>query len=308
MVGGRLPRAWIVRAVLALVLIVALAPQGALASAEVLYGQGLLWRVERPGAAPSHLFGTMHSNDPDITRLPEPVAAAFDAAQSLGLELVLSADAMSQMRAATRLPGGDLEGLLGQARFDRVADVGWRYGVGVAALLQLKPWAVMDLFSLPPAEFARHNARGAQPPLDLLLQRRAAAQGMVIFGLESATEQIAVFDDLPVADQIAFLDVAMADHARIDFWWTTMKEAYLARDVGAIYQLMAESAMADDHELAQLFQERLIDRRNARMMERMTHPLATGRAFIAVGALHLPGQRGILNLLAQQGYAITRVY
>jgi uncharacterized protein YbaP (TraB family) len=308
MASGRLPHAWIARAALALVLIVALAPQGALASTEVLYGQGLLWRVERPGAAPSHLFGTMHSNHPDVTRLPEPVAAAFEAAQSLGLEVVLNADAIGQMRAAMRLPGGDLESLLGRARFERVADVGWRYGVGAAALLELKPWAVMDLFSLPPAEFARQNARGAEPPLDLLLQHRAAARGMMIFGLERASEQIAVFDDLPVAEQIAFLDAAMTDYARIHFWWTTMKEAYLARDVGAIYQLLSESALAEDHELALLFQERLIDQRNERMVRRMTRRLGAGQAFIAVGALHLPGERGILNLLNRQGYAITRVY
>jgi uncharacterized protein YbaP (TraB family) len=189
-----------------------------------------------------------------------------------------------------------------------VADLGWYYGLGVSALLQLKPWAVMQVFSMPPAEFARLATPDDTPPLDLLLQRRAAAKGMVIFGLESASEQIAVFDDLPVADQIAFLDAAVAESARIGWWWTTMKEAYLARDVGAIYRSMSESWMADDPELAQLFKERVLDRRNERMVERMMRRLAKGKAFIAVGALHLPGERGVLNLLAQQGYAITRVY
>jgi uncharacterized protein len=305
--SGQLLHAWLMRAVLALALIFVLGPQGALASAEVIYGQGLLWRVERPGATPSHLFGTMHTNDPDVTRLPEPVAAAFDGAQSFGLEMVLSADAAGQMRAATTLRGGDLENLLGPARFERMADLGWRYGMPVSALRQLKPWAAMMLISQPPAEFARRTARPESPPLDLLLQRRAAAHRMVIFGLESASEQIAVFDDLPVSDQIALLDATMVG-ARIDSWWSTMKEAYLARDVGALYQLMSEDRMADNHELMQLFKERMIDQRNERMVERMTPMLAKGEAFIAVGALHLPGERGVLNLLAQQGYAITRVY
>jgi uncharacterized protein YbaP (TraB family) len=306
--SGQLRHAWITPAVLAFVLIFVLAPQGALASAEVIYGQGLLWRVERPGETPSHLFGTMHSNDPDVTRLPEPVAAAFDGAQSFGLEMVLTADATGQLRAATTLPGGDLENLLGTARFERMADLGWRYGMPVSALRQLKPWAVMMLLSLPPAEFARRTARQESPHLDLLLQRRAAAQRMVIFGLESASEQIALFDDLPVNDQIAFLEVAMVESARIDSWWSTMKKAYLARDVGALYQLMSEDRMADHHELMQLFKERMIDQRNERMVQRMVYGLAKGKAFIAVGALHLPGERGVLHLLAQQGYAITRVY
>ena len=157
----------------------------------------------------------------------------------------------------------------------------WRYGLGVSVLLQLKPWAVMQLFSMPPAEFARHATPEETPPLDLLLQRRAAAQGMAIFGLESASEQIALFDDLPVADQIALLEAAMVENARINWWWTTMKEAYLARDVGAIYQAMSESWMTDDPELVQQFQERVIDQRNERMVARMMHRLAKGKAFIA---------------------------
>jgi uncharacterized protein YbaP (TraB family) len=57
-------------------LLIVLAPHAAGANAELIYGQGLPWRVDRAGGVPSHLFGTMHSNDPDITRLPEPVASA----------------------------------------------------------------------------------------------------------------------------------------------------------------------------------------------------------------------------------------
>jgi uncharacterized protein YbaP (TraB family) len=251
----------------------------------------------------------MHSNDADITRLPEPVAAAFEDAQSFGMEMVLSAEVVGQLRAANMLPRGrDLETLLGATRFERVADLAWSYGLPVSALHQLKPWAVMQVLSLPPGEFARHTARQDAPPLDLLLQRRAAAQGMVIFGLESASEQIAMFDDLPVSDQIAFLDATIVENARIGWWWNTIKEAYLARDIGSIHQLMSESRMADNPELMQLFKERVIEQRNERMVERMARRLATGKAFIAVGALHLPGQRGVLNLLAQQGYTITRVY
>ena len=53
---------------------------------------------------------------------------------------------------------------------------------------------------------------------------------------------------------------------------------------------------------------RLLDERNARMVERMAPRLTEGDAFIAVGALHLPGERGILNLLAERGYRIFRVY
>jgi uncharacterized protein YbaP (TraB family) len=51
-----------------------------------------------------------------------------------------------------------------------------------------------------------------------------------------------------------------------------------------------------------------VDERNLRMVERITDRLAEGGVLVAVGALHLPGERGILNLLAGRGYRISPVY
>jgi uncharacterized protein YbaP (TraB family) len=63
-----------------------------------------------------------------------------------------------------------------------------------------------------------------------------------------------------------------------------------------------------DQRLAEDFQRRLVDDRNQRMVERMQPYLQQGKAFVAVGALHLPGKTGLLERLQQQGYTVTRVY
>ncbi len=60
--------------------------------------------------------------------------------------------------------------------------------------------------------------------------------------------------------------------------------------------------------LAESFQEDFIVARNKRMVARMADILGEGGSFVAVGALHLPGDEGVLNLLAEQGYKVTRVY
>ena len=57
-----------------------------------------------------------------------------------------------------------------------------------------------------------------------------------------------------------------------------------------------------------LFLHRFNDARNRVMADRMAARLNRGGAFIAVGALHLPGERGLLSLLSQRGYTVTRVY
>lgn len=293
--------------VLALVLLAA-APAADAQDVEVAYGQGVLWRVEAADAPPSHVFGTVHSADPQVADLPAPVEAAFQGSARVVLEVVQTDDTrLAAMRAGVLGPDRDLRALTGAELFERIEAVGHRYGLPAAALRRFEPWTLIMLFSLPRAELALRAAESAQP-LDVLLQRRAEAAGVQVHGLESLEEQVAVFQGLPMADQITLLAAAVAENARIDAWWRDLKALYLERDLGAIYRLIGERTSAGDRELHRLFVERLVDRRNARMVRRMASHLAAGRAFVAVGALHLPGERGILALLEQRGFRLTRVY
>lgn len=270
------------------------------AGAEVPFGQGVLWRVERPDAPPSHVFGTVHSRDPELARLAAPVAAQLDAARSLAVEVVQTPTATQVHRRAIEIQDGDLERLIGSERMKAVERAGARYGLPERRLRKLKPWALSVLFSLPPAE-----VRSLRPTLDRVLEDSAAARGTPIHGLESIEEQIELYDGLDLDRQLALLDAALAENWRIDCWWEqVIKPAYLRRDAGALYALLTPQAMDGDDFLWRT----LIVERNARMVRRMRDRLLEGAALIAVGAAHLPGDLGILNLLAQQGYEVARVY
>jgi uncharacterized protein YbaP (TraB family) len=87
-------------------------------------------------------------------------------------------------------------------------------------------------------------------------------------------------------------------------------QAYLQRDLAAMWRI-GEADMARRPELKPLkevFYQRLLFDRNTRMVERMRPQLKSGAAFIAVGALHLYGDKGLLSLLAREGYTVTREY
>ncbi|MGH6944507.1 MAG: TraB/GumN family protein, partial [Geminicoccaceae bacterium] len=152
--ASRVLTPWRLCALCALVLL-ALAARAAPA-AELPYGQGLLWRIERGDAPPSHVFGTLHSGDPRITRLPQAVTTALDASRALLVEVVWTSDTADQIGRASLLDkGADLEALLGPERFARVIETGRRYGFPAAGLHRFKPWVLTTLFSMPPAELAR---------------------------------------------------------------------------------------------------------------------------------------------------------
>lgn len=290
-----------------LVLVLAASPAGAL-DAEVLHGQGLLWRIERQDAPPSHVFGTVHSADPQVIDLPAPVEKAFAAAADVILEIVQTHETSDRaMRAGLLRPDQDLRSIVGRELFEQVTVIGRRYGLPASQLRRFKPWPLIMLFSVPRSELALRASMDAEP-LDALLQRRAEAAGAAVHGLETADEQIEVFEGLGMDGQIALLEAAVTDNPRIDEWWRELKRLYLEGDLAAIYGTMVEQAGDLDGELGGEFVARLVDRRNLRMVRRMAPHLAGGRAFVAIGALHLPGEQGVLALLEQEGYRITRIY
>jgi hypothetical protein len=283
-----------------------LAPPPAAAEA-MPYADGLLWRLERDEAPPSYLFGTLHSSDERITTLPQPVSEAFEGARTVAVEAVIDNAAILKMTRAMMLPSGErLDAMLTPRQVARLKEAAAHYRMSAAMLARLKPWGVMSLFSLPPAEHLRHAA--GKKPLDEALRAQAEAAGKRVLGLETIEEQIDTLDGMDSADQIAMLDSTLVQAGEIERAFARLRDAYLARDLATVYALLNAAKVADTTGAVERFERRLIVDRNQRMAARMEGLLAEGAAFVAVGALHLPGEQGILQLLAQQGYRVTRVY
>ncbi len=300
-------RLWRRPALAGLALLLSLASPLTPAAGERPFGEGLLWRVERAGQAPSHVFGTMHTADRQVVALPQAVRDTLDGAGSLVLEIVMTEQVRGELAQAMVLPEGKALGaIVGPERFERVLHAGTRYGLPRAQLRILKPWALTMFFSLPPSEFQRQAAGGV--PLDQVLQDSARNRGTALHGIETPAEQMAIVAELPEPTQLALLDAAIDTNPRIEPLFDAMKTAYLNRDLSALHRLADEMSEGTDQDLQKLFLERMVDSRNERMVKRIASHLAEGNAFVAVGALHLSGERGILNLLKKQGYQVSRVY
>lgn len=276
------------------------------AAKDVGYTHGLLWRIEAAGAAPSHLFGTMHSTAPEIAAPTAALQRILDDADSLTIEVVLDDAANTIMGQAMLLPEGRRLGdIAGPELWRRVAETGARYGVPAEFLQRFQPWAVQMIFSLPPAEMRRQSEGGAY--LDKVLQMRATERGIPVYGLETIDEQIAALADLPQDEQLALLDAAMTLNADIDAIFEDLKRLYLAQDLAGMYGMTRQMTGGAPPDLIDAFIERLIRDRNRRMADRMADRLAEGDALIAIGALHLYGDDGVPALLAARGYTVTRV-
>ena len=280
---------------------------GSVWGGELPYGQGLLWQVEAPNGRSSHVLGTFHTSDPRVLALPDPVAEALDGADTLAVEIVLTPQEQQAMALAALLTDGrSLEEILGPKLFARSAIAAQSYGLGAAQLRRFKPWGLLSLFAMPPEEVQRQQRGGRA--LDFHLQDLAESQGKEVVALETVEEQIDLFDSLSDAEQVMLLQSHLDEQEENPTLYEDIVKHYLARNLTAIQAMMTELSKGVDPDFQTRFVARLVDRRNLLMVQRAEALLRRGRAMIAVGALHLPGAQGILNLLAERGYTIMRVY
>lgn len=263
--------------------------------------QGILWKIEGKGIAPSYLLGTIHSEDPQVLQLASTVSSQLDAARSFTAEMDLGLEnAFSVAMSMMIQDGKELPELIGQSRFDKCVTVLAEYGMPEMMIRQLKPWAVMAQMSMPKPKTGEF--------LDRVLYERALQAQKPVYGLETYEEQVNVFDKLTLQQQIALLDEAIENYPHLDEQLRTLLGLYMQRDLRALQQYSEKLNKKSSQDLVTTFNQRLLIDRNVRMMDRMQVRLQEGNAFIAVGALHLPGEQGLLQLLAARGYRVTPVY
>ncbi|HYG55592.1 MAG TPA: TraB/GumN family protein [Burkholderiales bacterium] len=267
------------------------------------FNHGLLWRITKDAIAPSHVYGTIHVGDPRVQGLPGEVEAAFSRARSLMLEFVPDPYARERfLEAALYVDGTTLEREIGAADFERALEQLAPIGLSREFVNKLKPWGV--LLNL------RNAGAPEGSPLDGQLLERARSRRMPVSQIEGVEEQVFTFDEFPMESQVALLKHSLAHRDELLALAERTMQAYLARDLAGIWRLREEFSARYPGIAAHqaVMTKRVVHDRNVVMAFRMQRELRRGSAFIAVGALHLYGEKGVLALLEEDGYRATRVF
>ncbi len=242
----------------------------------------------------------MHVDDPRVTQLPEVVADAFDRSDSLTLEAKL--DLASLTAVATKMILGDgqsLADILGSDLFAAAQDLLKQRGIPGPLAVKFKPWAVSVLLGAPRSKTGLF--------LDRVLHDQAQQQDKPIHGIETLEEQISVFDELSLVDQVSLVKETVTQYAQLQNLIEELTQAYLQRNLTALVAV-TDRYLEENGDLAERIKKRLIIERNIKMVARIYPRLREGNAFIAVGALHLPGANGMLALLRKNGLTVEAVY
>lgn len=286
--------------------------------------QGKFWRVRGGGGADSYLFGTYHDTELGARPIDPGIAAALEGARVMLVELTEAEQARLDARAASdpafvfdttggALVSRALAGLDGAARAAAEAALAGR-GLDLATADMLRPWMLFSLMGLPYCQIEAIG--GGAPVLDTVLMRRAGAAGVPVRGLESYEQALAAFDAMPpdlapgvLADMIG--GVAIEEDMR-----ATLTALYDQGEIAAIGEVglwLGRGLPADADRAARLrgvsdrFGALLIGARNRAWVPQLVAELRGGGVFAAFGALHLPGEDGIVALLQAEGFTVERL-
>jgi uncharacterized protein len=275
-------------------------------------GHGLLWKIEKPGTRPSWLFGTMHLTDPRVLKLPAPAEAAYQAADTVIIETDEILDPKGPLKVMAESPelmmftdGTTLEKIIPADKLAAVKASLSERGIPLVSVNRMQPWMLTSMLAMPACEIARKKQGVAF--LDVKLAEDARRSGKEIGGLETIRDQLGAMASLPAQFHIDGMIEMLALGPKMKDIFETMTVLYIQGDVGTILPLIrsvSPDGTASGQSYAE-FEEKMVNARNRTMAERAKPIIAKGNAFIAVGALHLPGEEGLVSLLRKQNYTVT---
>jgi uncharacterized protein YbaP (TraB family) len=245
-----------------------------------------------------YLLGTIHSEDPRVVDFTESFLKQLGSNQVFAMELVPDLPTLKKLNEYMHYQDGtSLESQVGPERFVRVRRLLMsNYQVPADWLESMKVWAVVMTLSVPPPETGFF--------MDLSLSLRASGSGLRVVGLETLDQQLAFLEDMPAVQQLELLDQVLVDYRQVRELHDQLVDGYLAGDLQALKKDAEEQMDRLTDEAKDYFIEQGIDARNQSMLESLLPLLAESTVFVAVGALHLPGDQGLVSLLRENGYIL----
>ncbi len=264
----------------------------------------LLWKITGPGLKkPSYLFGTIHMICADDYFWTTAMSHSQKACEVVCLEMDLDDPAL-QMKVAQGMMNTDGKTLRDYFTPDQYKRLE-RYvrdslGQSMMMYQMMKPVVLVQMFSMGGEKSGCSDTKS----YEMEIMRAASDADQPVMGLETPEEQLKLLNSLPEDSVVAMIMAQVDGTAQGSEAGTTMDSlvaAYKRQDLPALEVLMAGSSemgmdMGD-----------FLDDRNARWISRMRPMMKRRPTFFAVGAGHLGGKSGVIQLLREAGFTLTPV-
>ena len=253
-----------------------------------------------------YLAGSIHMLPANDAALPPGFARAYADSPKLVMELDLGKfdpmEAMTWMMDHGTLPAGTtLRGVLGEPLYGRVSAAAASLGMPMTGLDTLAPWVVgIEITDLA----YEHEGFDPEQGVEEQLVRRAQADRKPTAGLETLPEELGSLSSLSSADQVRMLDQTVDELKDLKSEMGEVTSAWRNGDTARLAALLSSEYRA----FPSLYRPLVTDR-NRRWIPQVEELLrSSDNSLVVVGALHLVGEGGLLELLRSKGYTITQLH
>lgn len=269
------------------------------ASNTLLAGEdsALFWSISKQGEPAGFLLGTIHSEDPRVVDFSVEFMDRVTSNQVYAMEMVPNLPTLQQLTEFMHYQDGTtLESQMGVERYRRAREALENYNIPEDWVRRMKVWAVMITLSAPPPETGFI--------MDFSLSLRAAGAGMKVVALETLEQQLSFLENMPLEQQLILLDQALEESATVRDVHKQMVDSYMKGDLTSLTALTDAQMSTVPPEVKDYFMVHGVEMRNLTMRDALLLQMQENRVFAAVGALHLPGPAGLIQLLRDQGYTL----
>ncbi|MDQ3277851.1 MAG: TraB/GumN family protein [Bacteroidota bacterium] len=264
----------------------------------------LLWRISgKDLSKPSYLFGTMHMLCADDIVLSDSLKSAIASADDVYLELDMENlfEMMGAMQHMSMRNDTTLADLLTREEYNAIKKHFEEKG-------SMLPFNMLETYKplLTASMLAEQQVSSCDKVISMeqLIMKEAKQHSVDIKGLETMNFQLGIFDKIPYRLQAKQLHkmITEAGSSKNDNSMKILTDAYRKQQL----EMLEEITMKEDMGI-QNFTELLLYSRNSNWAKKLQTLMKERALVVAVGAGHLPGKRGVINLLRQAGYKVEPV-
>lgn len=260
----------------------------------------LLWEVSGNGLKQSsYLFGTFHLLCKRDINFSSQLKTAVGNAGKIYMELDMDDPSMlmSGLLMMNMKGGKRLKDLYTEPEYNRLsAFFKDSLHTPISFLQRTKPYFLVAM--LYPKMMPCQTVSGVEEEL----MKLAKTQQKEIKGLETMEFQAAVFDSIPYSEQATELLKTIDSFPAYKKYFDTMVSVYKSQQLGAIEKLFGQNEFGmEEH------QDILLDNRNKNWVAQLNLIIKKESVFVAVGAGHLAGEKGLIALLKKEGYTLRPI-
>lgn len=260
----------------------------------------LLWKIEGKGLKQeSYLFGTMHLIEKDKFYFPKKLEKTLTKCERLVMELPGLPNQLEALKYV-QLEEGTFFDFFTKEQTDSI--LLWakeQFGFSEESFRKsfegMKPFTIVQLAT-------QMHFMGKTESYEMTFEELARANKMKIDGLETIGDQMKIFDDLSSDQQTELVMESVRNPTEGIEVTKMLTEIYLSQQIDSMYMMILDEGGVLAEE-----QNNFLDNRNKAWIPKIEAFIEEKKSFIAVGAGHLGGPRGVIRLLEEKGYTVTPI-